>query len=104
MQKRPVQLTDVIYNAADQCFEALVTVHDGDNSKKYACAINAPIEMTFADAAEGLKVQALRRHTGNAGLASRFITPRPLQRAGRPARSTMEWLQNLIRTPGRHAA
>lgn len=104
MQTRPVQLTNVIYNAASQCFEALVTVHDGDKSKKYACAINAPIEMTFEDAATGLKTQALRRHAGMPGLASRYITPRAAQRAGRPAYSTMEWLENLIRAPGRRAA
>lgn len=104
MQTRPVQLTNVIYNAASQCFEALVTVHDGDKSKKYACAIDAPIEMTFEDAATGLKTQALRRHAGMSGLASRYITPRAAQRAGRPVHSTMEWLENLIRAPDRRAA
>ena len=104
MQTRPVQLTNVIYNAADQSFEALVTVHDGDNSKKYACAINAPIGMTFKDAAKGLKTQALRRHAGYPGLASRFITPRPALRAARPSSKTVQWLENLIRNPGRRAA
>lgn len=31
MQTRPIQLTDVTYNAATQCFEALVTVQDGSS-------------------------------------------------------------------------
>ena len=104
MQMRPVQLKDVFYNAANQSFEALVTVHDGENTKNYACAISAPIEMTFEDAAKGLKTQALRRHKSNAGLASRYVTPRPLMRAGRSTRTTIQWLENLIRNPIRRVA
>lgn len=58
----PLELKDVIYNAATQSFEALVTVHDGSNKRRYACSINAPIDMEFDDAARGLATQALRRH------------------------------------------
>ena len=58
MQTRQIQMNDVIYNAAEQCFEALVTVHDGDRSRKYACAINAPMTMSFDQAAKGLTTQA----------------------------------------------
>jgi len=101
---RPVELTSVIYNAADQTFEALATVHDGTESKRYACAINAPIEMSFEDAAKGLETQARRRHAGTAGLASKYITARPMQRSGRPAQSTMDWLQKLISDPIGRAA
>lgn len=63
MQTVPLQLSDVIYNAATQSFEALVTVHDASGERSYACAINAPITMAFEDAAEGLATQAMRRHT-----------------------------------------
>ncbi|GGX41837.1 hypothetical protein GCM10007385_06760 [Tateyamaria omphalii] len=63
MQTVPLQLSDVIYNAATQSFEALVTVHDAMGARSYACAINAPITMEFADAADGLATQAMRRHT-----------------------------------------
>ncbi|WP_299727570.1 orotidine 5-phosphate decarboxylase [uncultured Tateyamaria sp.] len=62
MQTVPLQLSDVIYNAANQTFEALVSVHDGSNARRYACAIDAPIDMEFEDAARGLSTQALRRH------------------------------------------
>lgn len=102
--KRPVELTNVIYNAADQTFEALATVHDGAQSKRYACAINAPIEMSFEDAAKGLETQARRRHAGTAGLASKYITARPMQRSGRPSQTTLDWLEKLIRNPIRRAA
>lgn len=63
MQTVPLQLSDVIYNAATQSFEALVIVHDAQTVRSYACAIAAPITMEFADAASGLATQALRRHT-----------------------------------------
>ena len=58
----PLQFSDVIYNAANQTFEALVTVHDTSGARRYACAISAPIEMEFEDAAKGLSTQAMRRH------------------------------------------
>ncbi|MEX0370146.1 MAG: hypothetical protein AB3N09_05895 [Tateyamaria sp.] len=63
MQTVPLQLSDVIYNAATQSFEALVTVHDTGETRSYACAIDAPITMAFEDAAAGLAKQAMRRHT-----------------------------------------
>ena len=62
MKTCKIQLKDVIYNAAEQCFEAIVTVHDTGRSFKYACAINAPISTSFSDAALGLAKQANRRH------------------------------------------
>jgi len=62
MHTVPLQLSDVIYNAANQSFEALVTVHDASGQQRYACAIDAPIDMEFKDAAQGLTKQALRCH------------------------------------------
>lgn len=58
----PLQLSDVIYNAATQSFEALVTLHDNRGAHSYACAIDAPIDMEFENAAAGLAAQAKRRH------------------------------------------
>lgn len=84
MQTIPLQLSDVIYNAANQSFEALVTVHDATGIRRYACAIDAPIDMEFEDAARGLSTQALRRH--GLGRADSVQTPAQIvQRAGRPA-------------------
>ena len=104
MQTRPVQLTDVIYNAANQSFEALVTVHDGNNSQKYPCSIDAPIDMSFHDAAKGLTTQAMRRHQVKRGMSSKIEAHRPMQRAGRPKPITLQWLEALIRMPSRRAA
>lgn len=62
MHTLPLQFSDVIYNAATQRFEALVTVHDHSGARRYACAISAPIDMAFEEAAKGLSIQAMRRH------------------------------------------
>ncbi len=58
----PLQLSDVIYNAATQSFEALVTLHDKHGTCTYACTVNASIELDFEDAATALAEQARRRH------------------------------------------
>lgn len=104
MQTRPIQLTEVIYNAANQSFEALVTVHDGATSRKYPCAIDAPISMSFDDAAHGLSKQALRRHRAKNGTFSEVQTPTPPLRAGRRSFDPMRWLENLVKQPGQRAA
>ncbi len=104
MQIRPIQLTEVIYNAATQSFESLVTVHDGDRSRKYACAIAAPITMSFENAADGLARQALRRHKNNKDLYSEIKYQMPVPRAGRQRFDPRRWLENLLASPGRHAA
>ena len=67
----PLQFSDVIYNAANQTFEALVTVHDQSGARRYACAISAPIDMEFEDAAKGLSTQAMRRHGRRPSVKSR---------------------------------
>lgn len=74
MADRSVELDNVIYNAASQAFEALVTVTSPTGTRSYACAIDAPITMSFADAASGLATQALRRDHAGRGLRARRIS------------------------------
>ncbi len=101
MQNQAVKLNNVIYNAANQCFEALATVYAGTSSRSFACAINAPIDMSFADAARGLSTQARRKFQGVNGLSSTHPenTASPQVRAGRTSpRKVMdafEMLRNL---------
>jgi len=83
MQTVPLQLSDVIYNAATQSFEALVTVHDDHGARSYACAIDAPITMEFRDAANGLATQAMRRHTHGRADGAHMPSATPQPRAGR---------------------
>lgn len=104
MQIHQIQLTDVIYNAGTQSFEALVTIIEGERFCKYACAIDAPISMSFEDAAKGLSRQATRRHGGRGGIFSETRREGAPQRAGRPRFDPKEWLANIIKLPGRNAA
>lgn len=104
MQTRPIQMTDVIYNAANQCFEALVTVQDGKQQRRYACAINAPITMSLRYAADGLTRQALRSHAQKRGLSSEVLRHVPAQRAGRRTFDPLRWLEEVMHLPGRDVA
>lgn len=104
MQTHPIQLADVIYNAANQSYEALVTVHDGAQTRKYACSINAPLTTSFKDAASGLSKQALRRHASRGGIFSEIRAANVAPRAGRQKFDPMQWLEQLISLPGRRAA
>ena len=79
MQTPRTELTGVIYNAAEQAFEAKVTVHDAKGTASYACAIEAPISLSFEDAAEGLARQALRKHGMPRGLRS-WMAHEPITR------------------------
>lgn len=85
MENQTVELSNVIYNAANQSFEALATVYAGSLTRSFACEINAPIDMKFEDAAKGLSTQALRRFNGRGGLSSvhPVTTRAPKIRAGR---------------------
>ncbi len=90
-----VQINDVAYNAATQCFEALVTVRKQDRIYKYPCAIEAPISMSFEQAAEGLQKQALRSHKAGRGMYSQMRRQVAGMRAGRPRFDPRSWLAQL---------
>ena len=104
MAETRIQLNDVIYNAGTQSFEALVCVGSGDAARRYACSIEAPITMSYAKAAEGLKTQALRRHGSRGGLSSRIRRQALVHRAGRAAFDPRRWLAQIGLAPRSDAA
>jgi hypothetical protein len=104
MQTQITQLSDVTYNAASRCFEALVTLHDAGQPRRYACAIAAPITTPFAVAAKGLITQALRQHRAGSAPSSQFAGQTARPRAGRPAFDPARWLQSVLDRLGRDAA
>ena len=95
MEQVNVQLDDVTYNAATQSFEALVSVERGGTVRTYACAVNAPITMSFEQAAQGLKTQAIRSDKAGHGLYSQMKRHAPGQRAGRAKFDPRRWLAQL---------
>ena len=100
----PLQLSDVRYNAASHAFEAAVTVHDNATVRRYACAIDAPITMSFEDAARGLARQAIRQHQQGGGLFSERGLPAARLRPARSGLAPVRWLHALVHRPERTAA
>ena len=70
MQTPRTDMADVIYNAAEQSFEATVRVHGTDGVSTYACTVAAPITTSFENAAKALAAQALHKHGAPSGLRS----------------------------------
>lgn len=104
MSNERIKMDGVRYNAATQSFEATVTVFGDEGRRSYACAIPAPITMSFADAADGLARQAKRRYDGRGGLFTRPVPRHPAIRSGRRRFSPSEWLREVIGRSGQSAA
>ncbi|TCS66195.1 hypothetical protein EDD52_1029 [Primorskyibacter sedentarius] len=85
MQNPLAQISDVTYNAASQCFEALVTLHVGKTLVHVASAFHAPMNTSYRIITGGLTRVALRDLVrGNAMLSRRSahahtssVTPQP---------------------------
>ena len=103
MQSPAHQISDVIYNAASQQFEALVTIHGDDQSHRYPCAIDAPISMPFEAAASALSRQAARLHESATGLRSAFPVKVRKTRANRPSLWQLLQLDSMLMSRGRAA-
>ncbi len=103
MQTSRTQIGDVTYNAANQCFQALVTFHTQGGRVRVAAEFESSLGEDFEVVTEGLWQDALRRrddpHAMHARLeAHRAITHRKAQRTLPPMQ---RWFENLI---GREAA
>lgn len=95
MTHTEVHMSQVIYNAATQSFEALATVTTQNDTKTFPCAIEAPITMSFERAAAGLKTKALRASASGQGMFSQMRHRIPAVRAGRPRFDPRAWLAQL---------
>lgn len=71
------RIHDVRYNAVEQCFEALVTLHTPQGRLRVASQFTAPMTTDFEDAARGLLNTALAALGNPNALVSRK-TPRPV--------------------------
>lgn len=95
MTTQKIQISEVAYNAANQCFEAMVSIGTGSKTAKYPCAIEAPINMSFEQASKGLMTQALRRHKSRDGMYSQMRSHVATVRAGRQRFDPRTWLAQL---------
>ena len=77
MQNQAVELNSVIYNAANQSFEALATLYAGTSSRSFACANNAPIDIILKDDAKDLSTQPVTIASSPSGLRLPHKDPLP---------------------------
>ncbi|MGH1331631.1 MAG: hypothetical protein ACRBBK_12180 [Paracoccaceae bacterium] len=73
MPKYQAEVSNLRYNAARQCFEALVIFHEGADRISFACELAAPISSDFAVISRALVMQAKSRRMRDArGMISRL--------------------------------
>lgn len=85
------RLSDVIYNAANQSFEATVTLFESGSPVKYACTFPAPINMSFRDATRRLIAQARKHQKAAIGLRATLAPPLQNVTARAPRSATTIW-------------
>ena len=95
MTQTQARLSQVIYNAATQTFDALATVTTQTGTKTFPCSIEAPITMSFERAATGLKTKALRTSAKGNSIYSQTRHRMAAVRAGRPRFEPRVWLAQL---------
>lgn len=96
MLRQQIEMSDVIYNAAEQAFEARVTIHSDTARVRYACSLPAPITTSFEEAARGLRREAFRQARSGAHNAS-YMRPVLTENASR-------WPERIASSFGAHAA
>ena len=69
------RISDVIYNAATQSFEARVTLFEATGAATYAASYHAPLDTAYAEASAALVRNAQDQARTRAGLV---MTMRPL--------------------------
>ncbi|CUH79940.1 hypothetical protein [Tropicibacter naphthalenivorans] len=67
------QIGDVSYNAADECFEALVTFHTDHGPRRVAASYCAPLTASFERVSAGIWNAALDRLDRPEAMQSRMM-------------------------------
>jgi hypothetical protein len=66
MSSYKTEVQHLRYNAASQCFEALVVMHEGGETIKYPTALRLPINSDFGFVAQKLVADAKKRRRQDA--------------------------------------
>lgn len=61
MSRYSTEVKDLRYNAASQCFEALVVLYEGPDVVKYPTSLSLPIQSDFSSVAQKLVAEAKRQ-------------------------------------------
>jgi len=93
MQTDMISHDDIRYNAAEQQFEAQVTLHSPKGLRIYACAVPADLSMPLSQAATALRHMAMARHTSSPGL---YATRHSRASLPRRAPQRPSWRRKLL--------
>ncbi len=66
MSSYKTEVQNLHYNAATQCFEALVVMHEGHEARKFPTALQLPIDSDFSFVTHKLVAQAKKQRASNA--------------------------------------
>lgn len=77
MCETTTRIEQVRYNAAEQCFEALVTLHTEAGAVRVASQYAAPLSAEYEDVTEKLYEDALRKNAAHGALKSRISDAPP---------------------------
>jgi len=72
MSSNKTRISQIAYNPAKRCFEAAVTLYDGDEAFTYPVSLPAPLDASYADVTRAVLDAAKQRHASDrTGLRSR---------------------------------
>ncbi|MEP5761922.1 MAG: hypothetical protein ABJ327_21940 [Litoreibacter sp.] len=72
MSSYKTEVKGLTYNAAAQCFEAMVIFHEAGETIKYPCSLTFPIDTDFQKISQGLvRAAKIKRAANRHGLVSR---------------------------------
>lgn len=85
MRTDKLQLSDVRYNPERSAFEAIIRIHDENETYEYPAHVVAPVQAEFPLISRGLVAQAHRAHKSAAPALRMRRAQAPVQTANRPA-------------------
>ncbi|MBN9676062.1 hypothetical protein [Salipiger bermudensis] len=100
MTQSQAQIGNLTYNAADECYEALVTFHTDEGRIRVACTHSAPLDADPVDVERALISDALIGQDSPNRLRARLKPrlaerPRPASEPKTPLHGAVDWLRRI---------
>ncbi|WP_224824950.1 hypothetical protein [Cognatishimia sp. MH4019] len=74
MSSKRTEISELIYNPVETAFEAIVTIHDGPVTARYAASLKAPLNASFETISAGMIARAHKQHRSETpGLRTRLL-------------------------------
>lgn len=100
MTQSQAQIGNLTYNAADECYEALVTFHTDEGRIRVACTHSSPLDADPVDVERALISDALIGQDSPNRLRARLKPrlserPRPAPEPKTPLHGAVDWLRRI---------